>query len=188
MHILTSQSATPLHSLAKIVHVATQGLICVGAAGNPSQTRTVANRTRVSRHVDWPSSHSILPASLFPSSQAHSTRAGLYHITLIFLTPFAIIGGIALYEAVVERIHLAKAAPFMGTAYQALSAFFVLFFLFNTGLIYQIMDDQPTSMALETTGDKPVFNGRELGGGQNGSSPRGTDAPSTSMEHAGGSC
>ncbi len=165
MHILTSQSATPLHSLAKIVHVATQGLICVGLLA------TLLKRERWRIEPEYLAmSIAFLTLNLagiavpFFASSLNTSR--LYHITLIFLTPFAIIGGIALYEAVAERIHLAKAAPFMGTAYQALSAFFVLFFLFNTGLIYQIMDDQPTSMALETTGDKPVFNGRELEGAE----------------------
>ncbi|WP_243668688.1 hypothetical protein [Methanoculleus chikugoensis] len=58
------------------------------------------------------------------------------------------------------------APPFMGgTAYQALSVFFVVFFLFNSGLLYQVMDDNPTSMALDTAGDKPVFNSREVQGG-----------------------
>jgi len=52
----------------------------------------------------------------------------------------------------------------MGTAYKPLSAFLVVFFLFNSGLIYQVVDDSPTSMALETTGDKPVFNGKEVQG------------------------
>ena len=54
--------------------------------------------------------------------------------------------------------------PFMGTAYQALAGFFVVFLLFNSGLIYQVVGDDPTSMALETTGDKPVFNGKEIQG------------------------
>jgi hypothetical protein len=54
----------------------------------------------------------------------------------------------------------------MGTAYQALSVFFVVFLLFNSGLVYQVADDSPTSMALETGGDKPVFNGKELRGAE----------------------
>ncbi|MCM2465663.1 DUF2206 domain-containing protein [Methanoculleus oceani] len=163
MQILTSQSTTPLHSLAKVVHIATQGLISVGLLA------TLARRER------WRIEPEYLAVSLvfllinvagivvpFFSSSLNTSR--LYHITLIFLAPFAIIGGIALYEAAVGRIRTIQVAPFMGTAYQALSAFFVVFFLFNSGLIYQVVDDDPTSMALETTGDKPVFNGKEVQG------------------------
>lgn len=163
MHILTSQSVTPLHSLAKIVHIATQGLIAVGLFA------TLTRRDR------WRIEPEYLAVSLvffliniagiavpFFASSLNTSR--LYHITLILLAPFAIIGGIALYETVAGRIRAATALPLMGTAFQALSAFFVVFLLFNTGLIYQVTDDSPTSMALETSGDKPVFNGKEVQG------------------------
>lgn len=163
MHILTSQSITPLHSLAKVVHIATQGLIAVGLLA------ILLKRER------WRIQPEYLTVSLvfllinvagiivpFFASSLNTSR--LYHITLIYLTPFAIIGCIALYEAVAEKIRVIRTAPLMGTAYQALSAFFVVFLLFNTGLIYQVVDDSPTSMALETTQDKPVFNGKEVQG------------------------
>ncbi len=163
MHILTSQSATPLHSLAKAVHIATQGLIAVGLLA------TLVKRER------WRIEPEYLAVSLvflliniagivvpFFASSLNTSR--LYHITLIFLAPFAIIGGIAIYEAVARRIRSIRAVPLIGTAYQAISAFFVVFFLFNSGLIYQVVDDSPTSMALETSGDKPVFNGKEVQG------------------------
>lgn len=163
MHILTSQSTTPLHGLAKLVHVATQGLIAVGLLATPSK------RER------WRIEPEYLAVSLvffliniagiavpFFASSLNTSR--LYHITLIFLAPFAIIGGIALYERLTGWIRGIGGAPFMGTAYQALSVFFVVFFLFNSGLLYQVMDDSPTSMALDTAGDKPVFNGREVQG------------------------
>jgi len=163
MHILTSQSVTPLHSLAKVIHIVTQALIAVGLLA------TLRKRER------WRIAPEYLAISLvfllvniaaiavpFFASSLNTSR--LYHITLIFLAPFAIIGGIALYERLTGWIHAAGDAPFMGTAHQALSVFFVIFFLFNSGFLYQVMDDDPTSMALDTGGDKPVFNGREVQG------------------------
>jgi len=163
MQILTSQATTALHGLAKVVHIATQGLIAVGLLA------TLAKRDR------WRIEPEYLTVSLvfllinvagiivpFFASSLNTSR--LYHITLLLLAPFAIIGGITLYDAVVERIRAFMMVPFMGTAYQALAAFFVVFLLFNSGLIYQVVGDNPTSMALETTGDKPVFNGKEIQG------------------------
>ena len=164
MHILTTQSVTPLHSLAKIVHIATQGLIAVGLLATLTRWRD-----------QWRIEPEYLAISLaffliniagivvpFFASSLNTSR--LYHITLILLAPFAIIGGIAIYEAIIGRIRSIAILPFMKTAFQALSIFFVVFLLFNTGLIYQITGDNPTSMALETSGDKPVFNGREVQG------------------------
>ena len=147
MQILTGQSTTPLHGLAKVVHIATQGLIAVGLLA------TLVKRRR------WRIEPEYLVVSLvfffiniasivvpFFASSLNTSR--LYHITLIFLAPFAIIGGIALYEAAKERIHAIQTVPFMKTAYQALSVFFVVFFLFNSGLIYQVVNDSPTSPIL----------------------------------------
>ena len=163
MYILASQSVTPLHSLAKVVHIATQGLIAVGLLA------TLARRGR------WRIEPEYLAISIvfflvniagiavpFFASSLNTSR--LYHITLILLAPFAIIGGIALYEAVAGRVRAITALPLMRTAFQALSVFFVVFLLFNTGLIYQVTGDSPTSMALETSGDKPVFNNKEVQG------------------------
>ena len=164
MQILTTQSITPLHSLAKVVHIATQGLIAAGLLA-----------TLTAKRGRWRIEPEYLAISLvfflinvagiivpFFASSLNTSR--LYHITLIFLAPFAVIGGIALYETLIGKIHGFKVVPFMRTAYQALSVFFVVFFLFNSGLIYQVVNDSPTSMALETTEDKPVFNGKEVQG------------------------
>ena len=163
LHILTSQSTTPLHGLAKIVHIATQGLIAVGLF----ETLTKRERWRIEPEYLAISLIFLLIniagiAVPFFASSLNTSR--LYHITLIFLAPFAIIGGIALYERLTGWMRTIRTAPFMGTAYQALSVFFVIFFLFNSGLLYQVLGDNPTSIALDTTGDKPVFNGREVQG------------------------
>lgn len=165
LHILTTQATTPLHSLAKIVHIATQGLICVGLL------------TTLLRRERWRIKTEYLAISLiflminlagvvvpFFASSLNTSR--LYHITLILLAPFAIIGGITLYEALVEKIPRVKIASLTGTTYQVIAIFFAVFFLFNTGLIYQVAGDQPTSIALETTGDKPVFNIKEVEGAE----------------------
>ncbi len=165
MHILTTQAITPLHSLAKVVHVATQGLICVGLLA------TLSGRKRWRIRPEYIAISLVfllinLAGIVVPFFASSLNTSRLYHITLIFLAPFAVIGGITLYEAVVGRIPGVRSALSAKSVYPALAIFFTVFFLFNTGLIYQIADDRPTSIALETTGDKPVFNGREVGGAE----------------------
>jgi uncharacterized membrane protein len=163
MHILTSQAVSPLHGLAKILHIATQGLIAIGVLA------------AIFRRDRWKFEPEYLAFSVvflfisiagiavpFFASSLNTSR--LYHITLIFLAPFAIVGGIAMYTAALSRLHTIQRVPGFGTAYTALSVFFAVFLLFNTGLVYQVANDSPTSMALETTQDKPVFNSREVEG------------------------
>lgn len=163
MQILTRRSSTLLHSLAKIVHITTQGLIAVGLLA----TLVKAKRWRIEPEYLALSLIFLLinvAGIIVPFFADSLNTSRLYHITLILLAPFAIIGGITLYETVASRIRMITAIPLMKTPYQILSAFFVVFLLFNSGLIYQITNDNPTSMALETTGDKPVFNGKEVQG------------------------
>lgn len=163
MQILTGQSTTPLHGLAKIVHVATQGLIAVGLFATvlrPGRWRIELEYLAVALVFLL-----INVAGIFVPFFASSLNTSrLYHITLIILAPFAIIGGIALYETAVRLIRAPGRTISVRPAYQALSAFFVVFFLFNSGFIYQVVNDSPTSVALETTGDKPIFNDKEVTG------------------------
>ncbi len=165
MQIIARQAITPLHSLAKIVHIATQGLIAVGLLA------ALLKRGRWRIEPEYLAFALVffsinVAGIVVPSFASALNTSRLYHITLILLAPFAIIGGIALYETLVGGIRASWGALSMQIGYQALSVFFVVFFLFNTGFIYQIADDSPTSVALETTQDKPVFNNREVAGAE----------------------
>lgn len=165
MQIITSQAVTPLHSLAKVTHIAAQGLIAVGLLATLfKQGRWRIEPEYLAVGLVF---FSINVAGIFvPFFASALNTSRLYHITLILLAPFAILGGIALYETLVRSIRASWGAASMQMGYRVLSVFFVVFFLFNTGFIYQIADDSPTSVALETTGDKPVFNNREVIGAE----------------------
>jgi uncharacterized membrane protein len=87
--------------------------------------------------------------------------ARLYQIALVFLAPFVVIG----WFTVVKVLHNALKAPFtkkrIKGATVLLSFFLATVLLFNTGFVYQVAGAPPTSVALSTKIDYPVFNDRE---------------------------
>ncbi len=100
----------------------------------------------------------ILP--LF-ASQMNTTR--LYHIALIILAPFCILGIIKIVEKfkIIFNLNFSRNNLFKG-----ISIFFIIFLFFDTGLTYQILDPaQTTSIALNPSYDFPKFNQKEVTAG-----------------------
>lgn len=107
----------------------------------------------------------VLP---FFSSQMNTTR--LYHVALIVLAPFGVLGIIKIVNLfklflkfkLFSRINLSQ-----NYLFTFISIFFVVFLFFNTGLVYQFLDSaHPTSIALNASLDFPKFNQREVTGGE----------------------
>lgn len=95
------------------------------------------------------------------SSQMNTSR--LYHIALIFLAPFCILGIIKSMEIlkILFKVDFSKHSLF-----KAISIFLIIFLFFDTGLMYQILDPaQTTSIALNPSYDFPKFNQKEVTAG-----------------------
>jgi uncharacterized membrane protein len=96
------------------------------------------------------------------SSQMNTTR--LYHIALIILAPFCILGIIKIVETLktIFRINFSRK-----NLLRAISIFLIIFLFFDTGLTYQILDPaQTTSIALNPSYDFPKFNQKEVTAGK----------------------
>lgn len=97
----------------------------------------------------------------FFASALHITR--LYHISLYFLSPFCIIGVIEIFNFLskhgkIDFINNSKISTFL------LTIFLCLFFLFNTGFIFEVTNDRQTSISLNDSIDYPLFTEKELYG------------------------
>jgi uncharacterized membrane protein len=71
----------------------------------------------------------------------------VYHIVLIVLAPFTIIGGIQLTKKIANLIKLKK-IPSKNTFLKVFSIFFTLLLLFETGVIYEVTNDHPVSKSI----------------------------------------
>ena len=102
----------------------------------------------------------ILP---YFSSALNTSR--LYQISLIFLAPFCILGGIWALRIIIDFVNVSGRGQHVKHSLQALSVFFALFLLFNSGWIFEIAQDQPSAL-LNNTIDFPIVNEREVAGGR----------------------
>lgn len=81
-----------------------------------------------------------------------------YHITLIFLAPISVIGGITFFKFIISKFKLSGENR---KSVQLLSIFIVVFLLFNSGLIYALANDNSSSIALNPTYDTANYNQME---------------------------
>lgn len=85
----------------------------------------------------------------------------LFQISTIFLSPFCIIGGLLFFKicSLIFRVPWGKNS--IRCSFKLLSIFFIISFLLNSGLIYEIIG-HPNSVSLNSTLDYPKFNEQEV--------------------------
>lgn len=91
----------------------------------------------------------------------------LYHITLVFLAPFCVIGGITVFKIVSKLVKASWTNKRVRSSLKVLSLFFAIFLLFNSGFVHEIVKDPyPISISLNNTTDYPRFNEQEVLGAE----------------------
>jgi len=88
--------------------------------------------------------------------------ARLYHITLFFLAPFCVIGGIATFNRIKKVFGARLSEENMKASLKWLSVFFAIFLLFTSGFIYEVAKDNPIPFSLDKNRDYPRFNYKEV--------------------------
>ena len=157
LSILLSETVSPLHELSKFLHHVTQFFIVVGII-------KLILRHREMKFQDAYAAFSIINFMIciacltvpYFSSALNTSRT--YHISLIFLAPFCVIGGVTFFRILSKALAFISHKFFtvrgmvrkdnhinLQTSLNYLSIFLIIFFLFNTGFIYQIAEDNPTS-------------------------------------------
>lgn len=96
-----------------------------------------------------------------------STR--IYQLSLIFLSPFCILGFIFIFKRFrrLSFFNLSGQSKKLTTenAFKVLSIFFVIFLFFNTGLIQEIMHvPYKSTFSLTSSDDPPIFSHNEISG------------------------
>jgi uncharacterized membrane protein len=96
----------------------------------------------------------------FFASSLAMTR--VYHITLFFLAPFCVIGGITVFRALSKVVRIAWTNKSVRISLKILSVYFVIFLLYSTGFVWVVAEGQSGSIALNSTKDCPRFNDQEV--------------------------
>ena len=106
----------------------------------------------------------------------------VYHITLFFLAPFCVIGGISVLRALCKIVRVAWINKSVRISLKILSVYFVIFMLYQTGFVYGVAEGNFNSISLNSTMDYPRFNDQEVSGAKwlhdvKGSAPIYADKP-----------
>ena len=90
-----------------------------------------------------------------------------YQIALIFLSVFFVVGWIGFFR-IINRIFKFKwkMKSIYTNSLKLIAIFLFISLIFNSGVVYELFHDKPTSMSLHSTMDGPKFNNIELTGAE----------------------
>ena len=158
LHMIVGETLSPLHSVTKYLHLISQFFIAVGIYTLLLKYREMKFRKEYSAFsLTFFVMCLVSLAVPFTSSAIGTHRA--YHIALLLLSPFCVIGFITIFRVLSRFV---KAPSWtdqrVRSSLKVLSVFFAIFLLFNTGLVYEIAKDNPTSISLNNTIKHPRFH------------------------------
>ena len=160
--ILSKATVSPLHDVGKYLHLITQFFIGIGIL------TLIFNRSKMAFEKEYAAfsgvNFIILLCGIavpFVASSLNTSR--LYQISLIFLAPFCVIGGITFFNLTIGMSRSIKMKQYNNQLLKILSVFLVIFLLFNSGWVYEVAKDNPASISLSAI-DYPVFNEQEVTG------------------------
>lgn len=165
LYLLQFHFKSSLHIFGKYVHLITQFFMVIGFFA------ILLKRIRMNFNKEYLafiliSFVTLLAALTVPYFSNALNTERLYHITLIFLSPVAIIGGITVLKIISKFIPLFKGSDFYNTSLKLISIFLIFYLLFNIGFLYNVFNDDSTSISLNKTIDYAIYNQKEIIGAQ----------------------
>ena len=158
--ILTKEAVSPLHSVGKYLHLLSQFFIFVGVLTlllKRSETKFEKGYAAFAV-VNFVICFGGIALPFFASS-LNTTR--LYQITLIFLAPFCVIGGITVFKMISKVAKASWTDQRVRSSLKILSVFFTVLLLFNTGWVYEVAKDHPGSISLSQESIKVYGDAKE---------------------------
>ena len=157
---IARETVSPLHSITKYLHLLSQFFISVGVITLMLDRREM-KFGREYTAFSYVNFGICLAAIAVPylASSLNTTR--LYQITLIFLAPFCVIGGITVFRMMSKVVRVIWTSESVKSSLQVLSVLFAIFLLFNTGFVYEVAKDHPNSISLSSSGST-CFNNQEV--------------------------
>lgn len=159
LNLIMTPTPSVLHDFAKMLQILMQLFVIVGFFSFLRDLRKPSLRKyiKMNFNLEYASLSLIflllLVAAIavpFLASSLNTTR--LYHIALLLLAPFSVIGSIASFgfsaRALSPVLGKTKKSFSTNTALKVLSVLLALFLLFNVGVIYELSKDHPSSISL----------------------------------------
>ncbi len=175
LQILQNGTISPLRSIEKYLDLLSQFFIFIGII------KLLNERKSVKMDIEYVVFCFIMfivliAGIIIPYFASALDSSRLYQISLIFLAPICIIGGIEFFRIISKFIisinkrfkvsslqisDISFNGRFKVRSLHILAIFLVIFFSFNSGLVYQIANDHPMSVSLSTNitdlNDKSIY-------------------------------
>jgi uncharacterized membrane protein len=162
--VVLTGTVTPLHRMAKYLHLLCQFIIVIGFILAVWKRKSV-KMDKDYRAFSW-ASLLVMFAGISLPFFAHSldvTR--LYHLGLMILAPYLVIGIMYFGAFLSKIIHNSRVSIGNNKVGVTMAvSFLAVFLLFNTEFVYQISDDVVESIALNPKIEYPRFNEMEYAG------------------------
>ena len=161
LRIILGETVSPLHGVLKYLHLLSQFFIFVGVI------ILMLKREGMKFEKEYTAFAVVNFVICFggialPYFASALNTPRLYHITLIFLAPFCVIGSITVFKIISRMAKASWTDQRVRSSLEVLSIFLVIFSLFNSGWVYEVAKDNPTSTSLNSTIDSPCFNDQEI--------------------------
>jgi uncharacterized membrane protein len=153
--LLLSAQPSLLHEITWYLNIISQALVALGLA----VCILKINKKRIDSTYLYFSIGAfglLAAATLLPYLGRSFNTIRLYHFALLVLSVFVVIGWVGIAD-LMRRAHLNVKPRYLTIWTKCFSVFLVLLLLFNSGIIYEITHDGPTSFSLNASLDYPLF-------------------------------
>lgn len=152
-----------LRAILKNLHLISQLLIVIGFFSILLKNKKIKFLTEyiLFSLVDLSILFAVIIIPYFGRSM-NTTR--FYHITLFFLSPFCVIGGITVFQFFNRLFRMPWTIKSSKKSMKLFSIFFTIFLLFNSGFVNELAKGVPISISLNNNMDYPRFNTKEVHG------------------------
>lgn len=159
LNVLTVQVPSFLHKIAACLNYLFQLFIVIGVI---SSLRSRENFKQEYIFFALASLIILILSIILPYFASSLNMTRIYHITLFFLAPFAILGGINLFKIVYKLFKCSWTKKEFNNSLKIMAILISVLFLFFTGFMYEIASNDPTSFSLSKNVDYPIFNNQEV--------------------------
>ena len=163
--IVTSEKSF-LRSIALVIHLLIEFLIFVGIVS------LLYRRTKMKFNENFAlfsimSFFLLILVLVVPFLAGALNPERFYQIALIFLSVFFVVGWIRFFDFINARLGSKWSKESLRkSSFKLLALFLAVSFLFNGGVVYELLNDKPASMVLHSSMDGPKFNTLEVDGAQ----------------------
>lgn len=160
--ILTSKASSYMRDITKYLHILSIFFISIGVL------KLVVKRKSTqfnNGYIAFSFSYFIICVLgiVVPYFAVQLNTSRLYYISLLVLAPFFSIGSLSLFNIIIHhKLDAFWINLFTKQTFKVLSIFLAIFFLFNSGLLYEIKGEESSSVSLNNSHYPFIYNEGEV--------------------------